>query len=268
MSNFYPSISAERRHEDFTFQVARGQIAGHRSVVVFGFNPDLDTTEATIWPTTGVIVHPTTAAQLLVSSTSADDTSAGTGARTVLIQGLNGDYDEISETVTLNGQTAVTTTQSFLRINYAIVMTAGSTKSAAGDIYFGAGTVTAGVPATVYNIIKYNYNNTITGHYTVPAGHTAYLVQGLFSSGQPGGSAQIQGRLLTTSQSGISHTAAVTTLNNGVADYAFEYPVPIPEKTDVEAIAIGTSNNNACSSMFILVLVKGSASGAPGTPWI
>lgn len=268
MSNFYPSTTLERRHEDFTFQVARGQIPGHRSVIVFGFNPDLDTAETTIWPTTGLMPHPTAALQMSVSSTNANDTSAGTGARTVLIQGLDSNYNEISETVTLNGQTAVTTTQSFLRINYAIVMTAGSTKSAAGDIYFGTGTVTLGVPATVYNIIKFNYNNTITGHYTVPAGYTAYLVQGLFSSGQPGGSSQIQGRLLTTGEAGVRHTAAITTLNNGVADYAFEYPVPIPEKTDIEATGIGTSNNNACSSMFILVLVKGSAAGAPGIPWI
>lgn len=268
MSNFYPSISAERRHEDFTFQVARGQIPGHRSVVVFGFSPDVDTTESTVWPTTGLMTHPAAALQMKVSSSNAADTSAGTGARTVLIQGLDADYNEISETVTLNGQTAVTTTNSFLRINYAIVTTAGSTESAAGDIYFGTGTVTAGVPATVYNIIKFNYNNTITGHYTVPAGHTAYLVQGLFSSGQPGGSSQIQGRLLTTGLAGIRHTAAITTLNNGVADYAFEYPVAIPEKTDIEATCVGTSNNNACSSMFILVLVKGATAGAPGVPWI
>jgi hypothetical protein len=267
MATFYPSISAERRHEDFTLQVARGQIAGHRSVIVFGFNPDVDTVESTVWPHAGLMPHPATAGQLSVSSTNANDTAAGTGARTVLIQGLDTNYEEISEVVTLNGQTAVTTTQSFLRINYAAVASAGSLKSAAGDIYFGAGTVTLGVPATVYNLIKYNYNNTLTGHYTVPAGHTAFVVQGLFSSGQPSGSSQVQGRLLTTGANDIRHTAAITTLNNGVADYAFKYPVPIPEKTDIEATAVGSANNNACSSMFILVLVKGQAAGAPGTPW-
>lgn len=268
MSNFYPSISFERRHEDFTFQVARGQIPGHRSVVVFGFNPDIDTTEATVWPRAGLMTHPAAALQISVSSSNATDTSAGTGARTVLIQGLNNNYDEISETVTLNGQTAVTTTNSYLRINYAIVTTAGSTNSAAGDIYFGTGTVTAGVPATVYNLIKFNYNNTVTGHYTVPAGYTAYLVQGMFTAGQASGSTSVQGRLLTTGVAGIRHTAAIVTLNNGTADYAFEYPVAVPEKTDIEATGLGGAANNSCSSMFILVLVKGSAAGAPGVPWI
>jgi hypothetical protein len=268
MSTFYPSISLERRSEDFSLQVARGQIPGHRNVTVFGFNPDVDQTEVTVWPHTGLIPHPAAALQMKVSSSNAADTSAGTGARTVLIQGLDANYNEISEVVTLNGQTAVTTANSYLRVNYAMVVTAGSGKSAAGDIYIGTGTVTAGVPATVYDLIKFNYNDTVTGHYTVPAGHTAYLMQGLFSTGQPSGTTQVQGRLLSAGPDGIRRTAAVTTLNNGVADYAFEFPIAIPEKTDIEATAIGSANNNACSSMFILLLVAGPNASAPGTPWI
>ena len=51
MSFFYPSITSERRHEDFALQVARGQVPGHRSVVVFGYNGDVDQTEVTVWPT-------------------------------------------------------------------------------------------------------------------------------------------------------------------------------------------------------------------------
>jgi hypothetical protein len=127
--------------------------------------------------------------------------------------------------------------------------------SAAGDIYFGDGTVTAGVPATVYDLIKYDYNQRITGSYTVPAGYTGYVSQGLFSAGQPGGSAQISGRLMTIGLDGIRRTAAITTVNNGVADYVFEYPLQIPEKTTLEATAQGSSNNNSASAMFILVLV-------------
>jgi len=169
-------------------------------------------------------------------------------------------YNEISEIVTLNGQTAVLTTQSFLHINNAYVATAGSGLSAAGDIYFGDGTVTAGVPATVYDLIKFDYNQRITGSYTVPAGYTAYVSQGLFSAGQPGGSAQISGRLMTIGTDNIRRTAAITTVNNGVADYVFEYPLQIPEKTTLEATAQGSSNNNSASAMFILVLIKNDGS--------
>ena len=256
MARDLSSISRFGLTEPFELQVSRGQITGHRSVAVFGYNPDVDTTRVTVWPYTGILPLPAAALQMKVSSSSTDDTSNGTGARTVFLEGLDASYEEISETITLNGQTEVLTTQSFLHINNAYVATAGSGLSAAGDIYFGTGTVTAGVPATVYDLIKFDYNQRITGSYTIPVGFTGYLSQGLFSAGQPGGSAQVAGRLLTIGTDGIRRAAAITTVNNGTADYVFEYPLAIPEKTTLEATAQGSSNNNEASSFFILVLVS------------
>jgi hypothetical protein len=256
MSTIFSSVTRQGAFEPFDLQVSRGQIQGHRNVTVFGFNPDVDTTQVTVWPLPSLITFPVAALQMTVSSTNANDTSAGTGARTVVVEGLDANYNEVTETVTLNGQTPVTMTASLLRVNYAYVAAAGSGNSAAGDIYIGTGTVTLGVPATTYDIIKFDYNTTITGSYTVPAGYSAYVSQGLFSAGQAGGSNQVQGRLLTRGTSNIRRTAAVTSINNGVSDYAFEYPLAVPEKTTIEATAIGSSSNNACSSMFILLLVK------------
>jgi hypothetical protein len=256
MARELSSISRFGLTEPFELQVARGQITGHRSVIVFGYNPDVDTTRVTVWPYSGIIPLPAAALQMKVSSSSANDTANGTGARTVYVEGLDANHEEISEIVTLSGQTAVLTTQSFLHINNAYVATAGSSLSAEGDIYFGTGTVTTGVPATVYDLIKFDYNQRITGSYTIPAGFTAYVAQGLFSAGQPGGSAQVSGRLLTIGADGIRRTAAITTVNNGTADYAFEYPIRIPEKTTLEATAQGSSNNNEASSLFILLLVS------------
>jgi hypothetical protein len=255
MARELSSISRFGLTEPFELQVARGQITGHRSVTIFGYNPDVDTSRVTVWPYTGILPLPAAALQMKVSSSDANDTANGTGARTVFVAGLDANYNEISEIVTLNGQTAVLTTQFFLHINNAYVATAGSGLSAAGDIYFGEGTVTAGVPATVYDLIKFDYNQRITGSYTVPAGYTAYVSQGLFSAGQPGGSAQISGRLMTIGTDKIRRTAAITTVNNGAADYVFEYPLQIPEKTTLEATAQGSSNNNSASAMFILALV-------------
>lgn len=252
------SVTQRGLYEPFELQVSRGQIAFHRNVTVFGFNPDVDTTQVSVWPLPSLITFPSSALQMTVSSSSANDTSAGTGARTIVVQGLDADYNEVSETVTMNGQTAVTMTAALIRVNYAYVVTAGSGNSAAGNIYIGTGTVTSGVPATVYDIIKLDYNNTTTGSYTVPAGYTAYVSQGLFSTGQASGSTQVEGRLLTRGTNNIRMTAAITTLNNGVANYVFEYPLAVPEKTTIEATAIGSANNNAVSSMFILLLIANS----------
>jgi hypothetical protein len=253
------SITQSGRYEPFNLQVSRGQISNHQSVVVFGYNPDVDTSIETVWPHGGILPFPSAALQIKVSSDSVNDTSAGTGARTVYVEGLDGNYNVISETITMNGQTAVLTTRSYLHINNCYVATAGSLNSAAGNIYFGTGTVTAGVPATVYDIILFDYNARITGSYSIPAGYTAYIEQGLFSAGQVTGSNAVTGRLVVYGEDNIRRTAAVVTLNNGTADYAFEYPIAIPEKTTIEAQAVGAAANNACSSMFILVLIKNNA---------
>jgi hypothetical protein len=250
------SVTQRGLFEPFELQVSRGQIAWHRTVVVFGYNPDVDTSAETVWPENGLIPFPSSAIRMKISSASANDTANGTGARTVYIAGLDADHNEISEVVTMNGQTAVLTTQYFLHINQAYVLTAGSLNGAAANIYIGDGVVTAGVPATIYDLIAYDYNTRITGSYTIPAGYTAYLAQGLFSAGQPSGSNQVTGRLVTRGTNNIRLTAAVTTLNNGAANYAFEYQPTIPEKTTIEAQAIGAAANNACSSMFIMVLIK------------
>lgn len=256
------STTRAGKNEPFELQVARGQISWHQAIVVFGYNSDVDTSIETVWPHGGILPFLPTASQLSVSSSSTSDTALGTGARTVYLEGLDANHNTISEIITLSGQTAVTTTKSYLHINNCYVLTAGSGDSAAGTIYFGTGVVTAGVPATVYEVIQFDYNSRMTGSYTVPAGYTAYVSQGLFSSGQSSGTGPVTGRLMTRGTNNIRLTAAVTTVNNNAADYSFEYPIVIPEKTTVEAQAIGTGNNNACSSMFILLLIKNDA-GVP-----
>lgn len=250
------SISRYGKTEPFDLQVSRGQIAWHSAVTVFGFNGDIDTAAETVWPGGGILDFPAAALQMSVSSSSANDTSNGTGARTVYISGLDANHNVISETIALSGQSAATTQNSYLHINEAYVVSAGSLNSAAGSIYIGTGTLTAGVPATIYDIIAFDYNKRVTGSYTIPAGYTGYLVQGLFSAGQLSGSTSITGRLMTRGMNNIRLTSAVVTLNNGVADYAFEYPLVIPEMTTVEAQASGSATNNSASAMFIILLVK------------
>ena len=240
----------------YNLLVSQGKVPGVRNITVFGYNPDVDQTEITVWPLASILPSPPSATVMTVSSTSANDTAAGTGARTILLTGLDSTHTEITESVTLNGTTAVTTTKSFLHLNEGIVTSAGSTNSAAGSIYIGTGAITAGVPAIIYNVIKFDYNNFVTGSYTIPAGYTAYLSQGMFTTGQDTGSTSVRGRLLIITADKIVHTIAVTTVNNGIADYTFEYPVAIAEKTTVEARAVGSANNNSVSSMFILALVK------------
>ena len=87
---------------------------------------------------------PTAGATMTISSADANDTSAGTGARTVKVDFLDSTYAEFSETLTLNGQTAVSTSSSdCFRVNTMTVLTAGTGKVNAGKVYVGTGTVTS-----------------------------------------------------------------------------------------------------------------------------
>lgn len=253
MASTISSITRFGVTEPFELQVARGQIMGHSSVIIFGYNPDLDTSEESVWPDGGLVPHPTVASVLSIASASASDDSAGVGARTVYIQGLDGSYNTVSETVTLDGTNAVSTTNSYLYVNQFTVTSVGSTGHNVGEI-------TAKVGATLYDLIAATYNNRTTAHYCVPAGYTGYIVQGLFSAGQASGSTAVTGFLKQHGPDGILRVGAVTTVNNSAADYVFEVPYMVPEKNCVGASAIGSAANNAISAYFNIMLIKNDGS--------
>ena len=235
----------------FYTRVAQGQVPGYSSFSVFGYNPDLDQTEESVWPDGGVVPHPTSESQLTIVSTDANDDGdpAGTGARTVYIEGLDEDYEVVSETITMNGTSGVTTTNSYLYVNQFYVVTVGS-----GEV--NAGTITAKVGATLYDIIAAGYNNRTTAHYCVPAGYTAYLLEGIFTAGQDSGSTGVTGYLKQHGPDGVLRVGAVAAINNGSVKYDFANPYQVPEKNCIGASAIGSANNNLVSAYFNILLVQ------------
>lgn len=258
MARELSSISRFGLTEPFELQVARGQIAGHSVIHVFGHNPDVDAAEVTIWPTTGLLGHPASPTLMTVSSSSASDTSAGTGARSVFILGINGTGGYVSETVVLNGQTAVTTIHEYDAIERVTVVSVGSGGVNAGTIYVGTGTVTSGVPAVTYSAMGIGDNVALVGHWTCPTGYVAYLTYGSVTCGTSNTNQYITARLKQRGQDGIVRTAAITTIGSGTADYDFSYPVQILPGECITATAKGSGSNNDVSSYFQIVLVRTS----------
>jgi hypothetical protein len=250
------SISQVGTYEPFELQVSRGQIPGHSPIHVFGHNPDVDTTEETVWPTNGLLGHPSSPTIMTISSSSANDAAAGTGARTVQILGINGTGGYVQEVVTLNGQTEVNTVNTYDAIERMTVLTAGSGGVNAGTIYAGTGTVTAGVPAVTYSAMGIGDNLSLVGHWTCPAGYTGYLTSGSITCGTTSSNQYIIGRLKLRGVDGLVRTAAITTLVDGTAAYIFEYPIRINAGECITATAKGTGNNNDVSSYFEIILVQ------------
>lgn len=231
----------------FGIRMGAGKIANARPVFVFGFNPDVQNVEETVWDHGGVYDYPASAVTMTVSS-SFQNTNA-----VVSVVGLGAGYVEQTELVTTNGQTPVSTTKQYLRINAVSALTG----TIADSIYIGTGTVTAGVPANVYARIINGNNRTEMGVYTVPAGHTLYVTRGNISHGSDSINAFITGRLMYRLHGLIFQTAAKVTLNNNFIDFIFDNAIALPEKSDLETRAIcSKQQQNAVSTSFQGVLVK------------
>ena len=139
----------------------------------FGRIPDIDggDTNEDIWDGTGAYAFPSTATAMKISSSSTDDDgtpTAGTGALTVRVIGLDANWLEVEQDVTLNGQAGVSIPTSLIRVYRAYVLTAGTGEVNAGDIWIGTGTITNGVPAVKYAGILTGLGQTLMAIYTIP----------------------------------------------------------------------------------------------------
>ena len=251
------SITRMGKNEPFELQVARGQITMHSSFCQFGINATVGTSNETVWIGSNAYTFPAAASVLKVSSSSASDAAAGTGARTVQIQGLNAAYEAVVETVILNGQTEVNTTNSYLRVNKMTVLTAGSGGTSVGNIYAGTGTVTAGVPAVVVNQTGILSNESESAFYTVPAGFTAYITRWTMSSGNGTANTHTRFTLRVRPQGGVFGTKALYNLpGSGIYECEAAFPLPIPEKADLDVLAATSVDSATASTQLQIMLIK------------
>lgn len=253
----YSSATRQGAYEPFELQVARGQVDGHKTLFKFGINGDVGTSVETVWAQGGTYVYPASATVMKISSSSADDASGGTGARSIAIFGLDANYNEISESVLLDGQTAVNTGNSYLRISRMYVTTAGSGATAVGTIYAGTGTVTSGVPATVYGMIAIGANQTQMAFWTVPAGYTLYLMGVFFTSANSTANASTNFQLIQRPLGGVFRIqSAARTAGNGDFILDLHTPLAFTEKTDIEIRAIASAGTSNVSAEFEGIYIK------------
>jgi len=236
--------------EPFYLSVSKGLVAGHSFIHKYGANFQIDgnTDPETIW--TGGGLYPwsalTTAQTLYAISTDAADTS------TLEIQGLDADCNPIIETVTMTGLTAVTTTNTFFRVFRMIY---NHTAENAGIITVRVG---SGV-GTVVAQIDPGYSQTLMAVYTIPAGHTGYLLQ-LGASVNKNEDVQIS---MFQRQDGESFKILhLSEIYQNTYSMNFPHPIRLNEKTDIELRASEVETNNTrVTGTFDLLLVKDSDTG-------
>ena len=166
MSNgIVASVTRAGAYEPFDLQVARGQIYGHSVVSLFGYQSSVTTTAIPIWENATTYTYITSASTLsLVSTSASDDTSAK-----ILISGLDSSFNPISETLAMNGTGAVTTVNSYFRVNSLLMVSPGTGQST------NVGTITLKQSSNIVAQINVGIGKSQSTIYTVPAGYTFYL---------------------------------------------------------------------------------------------
>ena len=241
------------RKAPFYLEVAKEKIEGHSSQFKFARSVAITDVESVVWDNGGDFPFLTAAETLDIVSDSADDASAGSGARTLLVYGLDSDYLEVSELVTLNGLTPVTTTQTFLRVYRALVVTSGTNSGLTGN---NAGTITISGHTTTQVQAKILPNNgqTLMAVYTIPAGKTGYVTGVSFSAGQ---GKQCLFKAKFRNGPGSSYAFSVKYVIDLYENSFFGQlgvPLRVPEKTDIVITASTTSGTiNAAASFGILL---------------
>jgi hypothetical protein len=227
---------------DFLLDVGLGRIPGHTRVTASGVNPDVDTatTPEDIWFAGGAYPFPTSATTLEVLSSSADDAAAGTGMRTMQVIGLDANYAEQSEIVTLDGTTPVALANSYLRLNRAQVVSAGSGRTNAGNVTIretGAGQ-TRGAMRAGYGIMR-------QAIYTVPAGYTLAITATVLSILRTVGT-DYEATFVEFFQSpaGFYRQTLEVAVNTAPIEIIKTVPIMIPEKWDFAIRCAGVSANN------------------------
>jgi hypothetical protein len=169
-------------------------------------------------------------------SADANDTAAGTGAQEVTIRYLDDAYIEQAPLVlATNGGTISFGLSNSFRLVNAVVTKVGSGAENAGNITFqvlGGGDIRSQINATE--------NETGDGHYTVPAGKTAFIDY-FYSEINKNEDIRYRARR-TDGDNGIFRT--IFTMSLYQANFGNSFPAPsdpLPEKTDFKVV--GKSSN-------------------------
>ncbi len=212
---------------EYYADVGFGLIANHRRVTALGNNPDIDAGPEDVWSGGGLYPWMTGATALEIVSASADDASAGTGARTVLINGLDAAWAEVAQTVTLNGVTAVAIPASLYRINGAVIMSAGT-----GGVNAGALTIRDAGGGTTRALIPLGYGITRQSQFTVPAGYTLQVISSLFSINRPSTARDATVAVFFQTSTGVVRLPLELSVDGNPYRHDGVPGIIVPEKTD------------------------------------
>ncbi len=214
----------------------------------FGTHDDVDsnTSNEAIWSyadVAGDYVFPSDSGETMyISSSSALDTMP------IRIQGLDADFKEKEQTITLQGQTRLTLDGTWSRINRAFN---DDTNDIAGNVFvYTNGANTDGVPSTantVKGVIENVHNQTLQAIYTVPIDYYFHLSSFHLScdAKTANANANLTLKLIVRKKSSVFRTQEIIALSNhSPSVISLDMPLPIEGGSDVMFQIVSSTSNN------------------------
>lgn len=239
---------------DFLLAVSRGRVDGAKIVSKFAYNYAVGSSEPmqTIWDgspaNTGTYTYPLDGTSTVdCYSTDSSDTSVE-----ITILGLDEDGYELSETVTLNGLTAVTSTHKFYRIFRAF--NSGS-EDLVGDVEIFKNGSVAEVDQAAF--IGSKSQQTLFGGYTIPKGKTGYSF-GLHITTGKGKETRIG--VFRRDFGGVFRMGDLIVCYQNSTGKTIPF-IKIPELSDIEARAISDADNTNVSIRYDILLLDNDLFG-------
>ena len=249
------SITRVGRYEPFELQVSRGQITFHSPQNIFGYGttPATASLFRTVWENmaTTEYVFPSSALTMQLVSNTVGDTAS------ITIVGLDANYNQITETLVLNGTTNVPTVNQYFRIN-SMYVSVGSATNPTGVVTLTNGGVTyAQINTGVFNGTTSSLGRSQMALFTVPAGYTFYGYRyGAYSSFNGNSANYTTYRAITNSSAGVQQLIVQTPFNT-TYEVQRHFPFPYAEKTDLRFQVASSAATAAVVSINIGgVLVK------------
>jgi hypothetical protein len=248
-----PISTESPQSADWGMQVARGKVTDASQVNIFAFSDSVKTTLYTLWELTGTTQYafPASAVTMTLASTSASDNTRAT----ILISGLNSSWDAITETVTLNGVTGVTTASQFLRINSMVMTSTGTGQTT------NVGTITAKNGGVTYSQISIGVGRSQAAVYSVPNGYTMYLISINAFNGDaaPGNAINYQVKSTNNAQTNPVTLTVLQTAWDQRYQVPRVNPFPYTQKTDIQWQFSTASGTHSVGLILQGVLFKNTA---------
>ena len=162
-------MAGNDKYIDFYNAVALGKSGGNTPRNIFGYNSDIGSTFVPAWENATAYPWPTAAATMTLRWNTAD------AGYTILIKGLDANYDEIQETITLTAAPVTQTTQNqYYRINDLVTI---ATPGGAFGSPANAISLTNAANTETYAKINPGVGKNQASIYTVPRGYDFILTR-------------------------------------------------------------------------------------------